>query len=79
MADLTKETVKEIFNGTEYVYFMAFVEEEKNEVLHIVGFMESPSVGQVTDIINEVKSDPEFKLEPEFVDTLQLRIFSFPD
>lgn len=66
-----------MFDGEEFKYFVAFVDFETNEILHLVGYMEQPAVRDVLGAIDELKNDEDFGMDSNLVDSLMIRIFSF--
>jgi hypothetical protein len=77
MAELTKENVKEMFHGTEFEYFVAFINGKDNEVIHMVGYMEQPTVADVSTAIEEMHTDEDFGVPVEVLNTFVMKIFSF--
>lgn len=81
MPELTKENVKEMIGESdmEWEFFVAFVKEPENEIVHIIGYLEPPLVCDITSAIEELKTSEEFGQPADLVDILRLRIFQFAD
>jgi hypothetical protein len=48
--------------------------ESNSEVVHLSGFMVEPSKHDIDHILEELKTDEEFKLEDEVLNTLSYRL-----
>jgi len=62
--ELTKENAREMCGPGEWNHFIAFINDESNEIVHLVGFITPPLVPDVVHVCREMKSDEEFGLEP---------------
>ena len=61
----------------EWKYFVSFIDENTNEVMHICGYLERPNVASINNLFEELKTDKEFGMDSDYVDDLIVRIFKF--
>lgn len=56
-------------------YFVTFL-NEKNEVVHVVGYEVRPDIVNLSHIFEELKVDKEFGMNSDYVDSLKVDIAS---
>lgn len=53
------------------------MDEDTNEVVHICGYLNRPNVVSINHLFEELKTDKEFGMNSDYVDSLKVRIFQY--
>lgn len=65
--------------SNEFNYFVCFLDKDTNEVVHICGYEVNPDVINLIYLFDELKTDKEFGMDSNYVDSLKVRIFKKKD
>ena len=69
-----KEIEKQI---NQWNYWLVF--ENKGDIVHCVGFMEEPQENDIRQVLVELKTDKEFKLPSNIIETVTYSIMNKED
>ena len=56
-------------------YFVSFLDKDSGDVIHIAGYEERPDVINLIHLFEELKTDEEFGMNSDYVNTLKVGIF----
>lgn len=74
MEHISNEEFRDEFN-----YFVSFFDPNTEEVMHICGYKNNPDVINLISLFGELKTDEEFGMDSDYVDSLKVRIFKKKD